>query len=237
MSKGALISGSVSLLAAGGFLAHAVRGRASTFFGPSVYHGDRRRPAIALTFDDGPSESTPALLRILDRHQVHATFFMCGQNVQRLPAVAQSVAAAGHEIGNHTDSHPRLDFCSRAFIYRELAAAQENIARHTGVTPRLFRAPYGVRWFGLKSAQERLGLLGVMWGTIGRDWKWPAARVAQVFLKSARYGDIFCLHDGRRTQPSPDIGVTLAAVEAMVPALKERGLRFETVSQILCPTS
>lgn len=237
MPNGALIGGSVSLLAAGGFMAHAVRGRASTVFGPSVYHGDRARPAIALTFDDGPSESTPALLRILERHNVPATFFMCGQNVERLPAVARQVAAAGHQIGNHTDSHPRLDFCSSDFIYRELAAAQEKIIRHTGVTPRLFRAPYGVRWFGLKSAQQRLGLLGVMWGTIGRDWKWPAARVTKLFLNRAGAGDIFCLHDGRRTEPSPDIRVTLEAVEVMIPALKERGLRFETVSQILCPTS
>jgi peptidoglycan/xylan/chitin deacetylase (PgdA/CDA1 family) len=237
MPKGALIGGAAGLLAAGGLLAHAVRGRAATIFGPSVYHGNRDRPAIALTFDDGPSESTPALLRILARQNVRATFFMCGQNVERLPGVAQSVAAAGHEIGNHTDSHPRLDFCSPDFIYRELATAQEKILRHTGVTPRLFRAPYGVRWFGLKSAQERLGLLGVMWCTIGPDWKWPAPRVTKLFLDRARYGDIFCLHDGRTTQPAPNIGTTLAAVEAMIPALKERGLRFETVSQILCPVT
>jgi peptidoglycan-N-acetylglucosamine deacetylase len=237
MPNEALIGGSIGLLAAGGFLAHAARGRASTVFGPSVYHGQRTRPAIALTFDDGPSESTPELLRILDRHQVPATFFMCGQNVERLPEVARCVAASGHELGNHSDSHPRFDFCSRDFIYRELAAAQEKILRHTGVTPRLFRAPYGVRWFGLKNAQERLGLLGVMWGIIGRDWKWPGPRVAQRFLNGARNGDIFCLHDGRTTEASPDISATLAAVEAIIPVLKERGLRFETVSQILCPTS
>jgi peptidoglycan/xylan/chitin deacetylase (PgdA/CDA1 family) len=237
MSKGTLIGGTAGLLAAGGFLAYAVRGRSSNVFGPSVYRGNPHRPAIALTFDDGPSESTPALLQILARHHVPATFFMCGQNVVRLPAIARSVAAAGHEIGNHTDSHPRLDFCSRDFIYRELASAQETIFRHTGATPRLFRAPYGVRWFGLRSAQERLGLLGVMWGTIGRDWKWPAPRVAKMFLDRARNGHIFCLHDGRTTEPSPDIAATLAAVDAVIPALKERGLRFETVSQILCPTT
>jgi len=218
-------------------MAYAVRGRSSSVFGPSVYHGNRDRPAVALTFDDGPSESTPELLQILARHNVTATFFMCGLNVQRLPEVARSVAAAGHEIGNHTDSHPRLNFCSSDFIYRELALAQEKILRHTGATPRLFRAPYGVRWFGLKSAQERLDLLGVMWGTIGRDWKWPAPRVAKLFLDRARNGHIFCLHDGRTTEPAPDIATTLAAVDAMIPALKERGLRFETVSQILCPLS
>ena len=223
------------MLAAGGLLAHAVRGRASTAFGPSVYRGDRTRPAVALTFDDGPSESTAALLRILARHDVPATFFMCGKNVERLPAVARAVAAAGHEIGNHSDSHPRFDFCSADFIYDELARGQKKIAEHTGVTPKLFRAPYGVRWFGMKSAQERLGLLGVMWGTIGNDWKWPASRVAELVLKRARYGEIICLHDGRLTDAAPDIAATLEAVDTIIPQLKQRGLRFETVSEILCP--
>lgn len=225
------------MLAAGGFLAHAVRGRASAVFGPSVYHGDRARPAIALTFDDGPSESTAALLRILARHDVTATFFMCGKNVERLPAVARAVAAAGHEIGNHSDTHPRFDFCSADFICDELVRGQRKIAEHTGVTPKLFRAPYGVRWFGLKSAQERLGLLGVMWGTLGKDWKWPASRVAELVLRRARYGEIICLHDGRVTEVAPDIGTTLEAVDKVIPVLKQRGLRFETVSQILCPPS
>jgi peptidoglycan/xylan/chitin deacetylase (PgdA/CDA1 family) len=235
MPNGAVIGSSLALLTAGGLLAHAVRGRASTAFGPSVYHGDRTRPAIALTFDDGPSESTPALLTLLARHQVPATFFMCGKNVERLPEIARSVAAAGHEIGNHSDSHPRFDFCSSEFIYRELAQGQEKILRHAGVTPRLFRAPYGVRWFGLKRAQEQLGLLGVMWGTMGNDWKWPAPRIAQLLLRRARYGEIMCLHDGRTTQPSPNIDATLAAVDAVIPQLKERGFGFETVSRILCP--
>lgn len=237
MPHEAVLGTSAALLAGGGALAYAVRGRASSVFGPSVYHGDRSRPALALTFDDGPSEATPALLAILDRHRVPATFFQCGRNVERLPDIARAVAAAGHEIGNHSDSHPRFDFRSREFIYRELAHGQEKIERHTGVTPRLFRAPYGVRWFGLKSAQQQLGLLGVMWGTMGNDWKWPAPRIAHLLLGRARNGEIMCLHDGRTTQPSPNIEATLAAVDAVIPRLKERGFGFETVSRILCPAS
>ena len=80
MSTGALIGGSAGILAAAGAFAYAVRGRSSAnVFGPSVYHGDRERPALALTFDDGPSESTPELLKILARHRIPATFFMCGR--------------------------------------------------------------------------------------------------------------------------------------------------------------
>src|ERR1051326_877558 len=83
----------------------AVRGRASSVFGPSVWHGDRGRRSIALTFDDGPSESTPQILEILEDYGVPAAFFQCGANVERLPKVARAVRKAGHEIGNHSHSH------------------------------------------------------------------------------------------------------------------------------------
>jgi peptidoglycan/xylan/chitin deacetylase (PgdA/CDA1 family) len=238
MSKGAVIGGSAAILGAGaGFLAYAVRGRSSAIFGPSVWHGDRARKSLALTFDDGPSEATPELLELLARLRVNATFFLCGSNVERLPYVARAVAAAGHEIGNHSDSHPRFDFCSADFIYRELEAAQFKIARATGVTPKLFRAPYGVRWFGMAAAQRRLDLLGVMWTLIGRDWRWPASRVSGFLTERARGGDIICLHDGRGIQRNPDIRATLEAVAEAVPRLQDTGFRFETVSQILCPTN
>jgi len=235
MGDVALISAAAGIFGATGFMEYAVRGRSSRVFGPSVYRGDRTRPALALTFDDGPSESTPALLEVLARHTVPATFFMCGSNVRRCPSIARSVVAAGHEAGNHSDSHPRMDFRSPEFIYREMALAQETIHQTTGAIPKLFRAPYGVRWFGLRAAQQRLHLNGVMWTVIGHDWKWPAPRVARLLISYAANGGILCLHDGRTLERAPDIRATLDAVEMIIPALKERGFHFETVSQILCP--
>jgi len=203
---------------------------------PSVYKGSPARPAIALTFDDGPSESTPDVLDILARHGVPATFFQCGANVRRLPHIAREVAARGHEIGNHSDTHPRLYFQSPRFIYRELAGAQESIEQATGLRPRLFRAPYGARWFGLRHAQRQLGLLGVMWSTLALDWKWPEPRIAQRLLDGTANGAIFCLHDGRRLEPRPDIRPTLGALRAVLPKLMEQGFHFEKVTDILCPT-
>src|SRR5213596_2360317 len=120
------------------FMAYAVRGRSSSVFGESYYHGDRRQPALALTFDDGPSETTPKLLDALDKFHVKATFFMCGANVRRCPDIARDVAARGHEIGNHTDSHARLDFKSSAFIFGEMATAQTIIRDFTGAVPKWF---------------------------------------------------------------------------------------------------
>ena len=232
---GAGVGGAVC--AASAFMAWAVRGRSSAVFGPSVWRGDRRRAAVALTFDDGPSESTPRLLEILDRSEVPATFFQCGANVERLPGVARAVRKAGHEIGNHSFSHPFFSFRSAAFMEAELARTQRAIAETTGAVPVLMRAPYGVRWPGLGRAQHRLGLKGVMWTVIGYDWKLTADRILDRVAGNAGNGAIICLHDGRSLEPDPPVGQTLEAVRRLIPVLRGRGLKFETVSQLLCPTN
>lgn len=220
-----------------GAAAYAVRGRSSVIFAPSVYHGDRKRPSLALTFDDGPSESTPALLEVLAKHNIAATFFMCGANVRRLPAIARQVAEAGHEIGNHSDSHPYFFRCAPSVIRREIADAQRVIVETTGVTPRFFRAPYGVRWFGIRAAQREQNLLGMMWTAIARDWVLAGPEAAARLIDGASNGGILCLHDGRQLQTNPDIRATLDAVERAVPILRKHGYRFETASQILCTTT
>ena len=128
--------------ATAGLMGYGVRGRSARLFGPSVWHGPLDRPSIALTFDDGPSESTPVLLEALGRHGARATFFQCGVNVRRLPGIARQVLAAGHEVGNHGDSHRGLYLRSRRFIWDELARAQETIETATGAFPagdRIFR--------------------------------------------------------------------------------------------------
>jgi len=231
-----LESAAGAAIASAGILAYAVRVPRSTLLAPSFYRGAQTRPAIALTFDDGPSESTPAILELLARHHAPATFFQCGVNVRRLPQIAREVLAAGHEIGNHTENHPALYLKSNKFIYRELARCQDSIESVTGVRPKLFRAPFGARWFGLRHAQARLGLTGVMWTTIALDWKWPANRITKQLLSGACNGAIFCLHDGRILQQKPDIGVTIESVRELLPKLMEQGYRFEKVTDILCPT-
>lgn len=218
-------------------LAYAVRAPRSSLLAPSIYRGTSGRRSIAITFDDGPSESTPALLEILQRHRAAATFFQVGANVRRLPSIAREVASAGHEIGNHSNTHPLLSMRSPAFIRQELQLAQETIEQHTSTRPRLFRAPFGVRWFGLRGAQKALGLTGVMWTVIGRDWKSDPDMVARRLLANTTAGGIVCLHDGRETAVEPDIFVTLEAVRRVLPLWSEQGFAFETVSQLLCQTN
>jgi peptidoglycan/xylan/chitin deacetylase (PgdA/CDA1 family) len=235
--NGAWIGMAGAGLASAGALAYAVRGRSAGWLDGSVYRGGAGRARLALTFDDGPSPSTPALLAILAEHGTPATFFMCGRNVRRHADIARQVRAAGHEIGNHTDSHPHLHFKSAEFIYRELALAQETIQSAVGAAPVWFRAPYGVRWFGLRAALRRLNLKSVMWTVMPEDWKWPAARIAARLIGRVSNGAIVCLHDGRELQPAPDIQATLAALRQALPLLKERGFEFVTLSEILCPTN
>src|SRR5271154_1829902 len=114
-------------LCAGGIVTYAATGRSAAIFGPSSHRGSRSRHAIALTFNDGPSDSTPRLLALLNRHSIRATFFMCGQNVRRHPTIARAVLAAGHEIGNHTYSHPNLLFRSPQLMEREIVLAQDTL--------------------------------------------------------------------------------------------------------------
>src|SRR5579884_1040359 len=150
----------------GGFSATAAYGsvsRSSQLFGPSVYRGAGRRRTIGLTFDDGPSQGTLELLDYLHKEKVWATFFQCGMNVRRWPQIAGQVAAAGHQLGNHTYSHPKLPFKTREFVCREFTEAQHVIHQETGIAPMLLRPPYGFRWVGMREVQQKLSLLGVLW--------------------------------------------------------------------------
>ena len=226
-----------SLAAVAGGMAYAVRSPRSSLLAPSVYEGDSARRSIALTFDDGPSESTPAVLELLAQYGAHATFFQCGANVQRLPSIARAVAQNGHEIGNHTHSHPMLQFKSPEFMYAEMRDAQRAIEDSADVRPVLFRAPFGVRWFGLGGVQQRLQLTGVMWSGIGLDWKLPVEAVTSRLLRATKPGAILCLHDGRQTRVDPDVSITLDTIRRLLPMWADQGYQFETVSQILCKTN
>jgi peptidoglycan-N-acetylglucosamine deacetylase len=214
-------------------MAWAVRGRSSQTFGPSFWRGKPGRKAVALTFDDGPSAATLEILDILAAYKAPATFFQCGANVLRMPGISQTVCAGLHEIGNHSHTHPNFALARRAQIADEFGRAQEAIISVTSRTPALMRAPYGVRWFGFREMQQRLGLTGVMWTVIGCDWKLPAAAIAKRVLTNIEDGAIICLHDGRGIRHDPDISATVEAVRRIVPAVLERGYHFETVSQIL----
>ena len=191
---------------------------------------------LALTFDDGPHPQTLELLRVLDENGVRATFFQCGMFARRHPEIARAVAAR-HEVANHTDTHPWLWRCMPSTIRAELSRAQESIIAASGATPRWFRPPYGVPGLGLGRALRENGLSYVGWTVIGNDWKLAARQIAERVLGRIRPNGVIVLHDGRDVRPEPDIRETIEAVRRIVPALLERGYRFETTSELLCKTN
>jgi peptidoglycan/xylan/chitin deacetylase (PgdA/CDA1 family) len=206
---------------------------ASQLFGRTIRHTGNTH-TIALTFDDGPNPGiTPGLLDLLERHQIHATFFVIGKFVRECPALAAEIAARGHVIGNHTETHPDLIWHRSRRIEEELAHCQEAIHAATGQVTVWMRPPFGFRGPQLDAVVRRGGFSAVvMWSAWAWDWKpQPAAPMIER-LRRARGGDIVLLHDGDHRALGGDRRHTVAALEYWLPRWKDAGLEFVTLSQI-----
>lgn len=223
--------------AAAAYIAYAAACPASQRWGRGFHRGPGGDRRIALTLDDGPSEATPAFLDLLDRHGVRATFFLCGQNVERLPETARRISRGGHEIGNHTYTHPPLLLRGSAALRREIGDTQRIIEQTVGERPRLFRPPYGVRAPGLRRILPEFGLTNVLWTVIGNDWRRRAPAISRRLLAGAGGGGILCLHDGEETRSDPDRRETLQALETVIPELKDRGFRFVAAGEMGGPAA
>lgn len=224
----------VALAAGASLLGYAISNPNSQLLGPCISRIETEQPIVCLTFDDGPSPWTLPVLDILEAHNIRATFFQCGVNVRRYPEIARRVVECGHEVGNHTDSHPYLLFRSQQFLREELYRAHYSIQEATGCTPRFFRPPFGVRWFGLTAVERELGLVQVTWTVIGKDWKLTADEIVRHVLRRVRNGAIICLHDGREIEPEPNCRETVLAVRKLVLALPAMGFHFCCLGEALC---
>ncbi|MGD0958041.1 MAG: polysaccharide deacetylase family protein [Candidatus Acidiferrales bacterium] len=226
-----LVTGGVC--AASGVFTWAAVAPSSQLFGRTVRRtGDAS--AMALTFDDGPNPAvTPLLLDLLDRHSARATFFLLGQHVRAFPALAKEIADRGHTIGNHTETHRRLVFCSSAEIRSAIGRCDEAIEGAMGKKPRWMRPPFGYRGPLLDGAVRRGGGAGVvMWSASARDWRpGPVEQVIRS-LRRARGGDIVLLHDGDYRVLEGDRRRTVAALEHWLPRWKDAGIRFVTLDDL-----
>ena len=219
--------------AASGLFAWAAVAPSSELFGRTVRQtGDAS--TMALTFDDGPNPGvTPLLLDLLDRHGARATFFLMGRHVRAFPALAKEIADRGHTVGNHTETHRRLVFCSSAEIRSEIDRCDEAIKGATGKKPRWMRPPFGYRGPLLDGAVRSGGGADVvMWSASARDWRpGPSERVIRS-LRHARGGDIVLLHDGDFRVLEGDRRRTVAALEHWLPRWKDAGIRFVTLDDL-----
>lgn len=158
-----------------------------------------RRGEVGLTFDDGPDpDITPKVLDLLDRAGARATFFCIGRLVEAHPDLAAEIVRRGHQVGNHTWSHPHAFACYLPGPQRrEVLRAQEATERATGLVPTLFRAPAGFRNFFLERELCEIGLTLASWTRRGYDTvrKEPSA-IARRLLTGISPGDVLLLHDG-----------------------------------------
>src|SRR5580704_12799724 len=226
-SIGAVLANHV-VLALGGLLPR------SRLLGPNWTRLPAPAGTVALTIDDGPDpQVTPAVLDLLARHGVRATFFCVGEQVARYPELARRIAREGHEIGNHTEHHRYLfSLFGPARVRREIAQAQSSIESVCQVVPRFFRAAAGLRNPFLQPCRTRLRLhlprcTRRAYDTVNADTE----RVLQRLTRNLAGGDILLLHDGRAARTPAGTPVILAVLPRLLPKLAERGLRCVTLSE------
>ncbi|WP_189332859.1 polysaccharide deacetylase family protein [Actinoplanes ianthinogenes] len=179
--------------------------------------------AVALTIDDGPHPIwTPKILRLLEKYQVPALFCMIGNQVLGHETVAQLVTKDGHQLANHTWSHPtHLGKKAKTIAEREIRKAQSKIVKTTGYEPKLFRSPGGDWSPQLLRDVAQAGLLPLDWSNDPRDWTMPGAPAIEHRMLAARPGQILLCHDG-----GGDRSQTYQALSVVLPQLKARGLQF-----------
>jgi peptidoglycan/xylan/chitin deacetylase (PgdA/CDA1 family) len=207
----------------------------STFFGPTLWHGPRDRPQVALTFDDGPHPTfTPRIARQLDEQGARATFFCVGAAVERNRDVVRALVAAGHEIGNHSYRHNTFgDLFVAARLAGDLARNQALLST-CAPAPRFYRPVAGVRNPKVHAAARQVGLSIVTWTTAPRDGVWALTPEKMRRLGArARPGDIIALHDGTLSDHTALRETTVRALPTLLDHLRARGLSCVTLSTLL----
>lgn len=203
-------------------------------FGQVIGRGSRTGHDLYLTFDDGPNpEATDRILGVLAEEQVPAAFFMVGEHVRRFPDVARRVRAAGHEIGNHTDTHCKLHRRGPNRIRAELSAAHRTIVDQVGIAPRIFRAPHGYRNPFVGAATHRHGYQTLGWTFGVWDSDRPGTdRIRCRTRKHLRSGAIILLHDGDGSDPYGDRRQTAEALPGIIRDARALGYTFRPLEAL-----
>ena len=183
---------------------------------------------VAMTFDDGPhAQNTPRLLDILKQRNIKATFFVVGQNAAEYPDILKRIVAEGHELDNHSYSHPILASLGEAALRDQLEKTHQAVLNATGVTMKVMRPPYGAlsepqrRW-----SNANYGYRTILWDVDPLDWKYrDAGRVENEILGHTKSGSIILSHDIHKS--------TVDAMPTTLDALTAKGFKFVTVSELL----
>ena len=195
-----------------------------------IYNYKNSSMKIALTFDDGPHPSqTIKILDILDKYGIKATFFAVGINVDNYGESLKEVARRGHEIGNHTNTHPKVSKLDYNALKDEFLSCQSKIKQNCNYSTNIMRPPEGMLDSGVKDIARELGYKVILWDIDTRDWaKTPPKKIAEHVVSKVSSGDIILMHDyiGKN---SP----TAEALERFIPKLLDMGYKFVVVSELI----
>jgi peptidoglycan/xylan/chitin deacetylase (PgdA/CDA1 family) len=183
---------------------------------------------VAMTFDDGPHPKlTPKLLDMLKERNIKATFFVIGKCVAEFPDIAKRIVDEGHEIANHSWSHPQLTKLSAPAFASEISQTSDAIEKATGIRPVTMRPPYGAINATLtKRLNDEYGLCVILWSVDPQDWKIRKSdHVSGHIIKNTVPGSIILAHD---IHPS-----TIDAMPTALDALQSKGYKFLTVSELI----
>lgn len=204
-------------------------------FGEAFYKVQTTEKMVALTFDDGPDPRyTEEIAQILHDAGIKGTFFMMGSHAAQYPEIVQMVIAQGHEIGNHTWSHPSLKLKSPQFIRGELEATDQLLHELGYDQPIPFRSPYGHSWFTLPHVLKQRQQANVLWTVQMNDWK-PEKPDVMMQLLAPKFdnGAIILLHDGDGESEGADRSNTVILVKQILDKYLAEGYQFVTVSELL----
>lgn len=205
------------------------KSRKFQFFGELITSIPNDDNKIALTFDDGPTENTAAILGKLNELEIKATFFVCGVGIDARPEDAKAIVQAGHDLGSHSYSHQRMILKSYTF-YKEEVDRTNELVRASGYEGEIFfRPPYGKKLFVLPYYLNQIDMTTVMWSIepetiLGNDAS--PDEIAQYVIDNVESGSIILLH------PMYNAENVLAALDILIPKLQEQGYTFCTVSDL-----
>jgi peptidoglycan/xylan/chitin deacetylase (PgdA/CDA1 family) len=229
--------GAGAALAVGGFY-YAALWPASRIFGRSLIAGED--PAeVALTYDDGPNDPyTGQLMDVLARNQVRATFFVIGRYVKQKPQIVRALHHAGHLIGCHTMTHPKLMYMAGRKLRAEISDATALIEDTIGSRVRFFRPPFGARNPAVFRAATELRLMPVLWNVSSWDWNAKSAAEIEVRLQHGiahnqrkRRGSNVLMHDGGHSEMGTDRRRTVTASANLLGTARREGIRFVTLDR------
>jgi len=186
------------------------------------------RKVVALTFDDGPvNTTTPEILEILKEKNIKATFFVVGEQVKRFPNLVSQEVSEGHEVGNHTYTHPILTNLQEYRIEEELRNTEKEILE-VAPKPTLFRPPGGLNNKKVLTLARDSEYSIILWSIDPVDWNYPpVGDIVNLVVKDVKPGSIILLHDGRYPSPTPE------ALWFIIDSLEARGYEFVTVTELL----